>query len=116
MCAVCLFVPVLIRIYTTGPGFNVVSCIAHYCYLPRGWKLRLETNSKPCAVKCTREISAARKPGCVTGVNLRLSQPRATMGSCGETISGQALNAQGKEGHKGKRGGYCKEERAFLVI
>lgn len=33
---VCLLVPVLIRIYTTGPGFNVVSCIAHYRYLPPG--------------------------------------------------------------------------------
>ncbi|CAK6952017.1 Hypothetical predicted protein [Scomber scombrus] len=50
-------------IYTTGPCFNVVSCIAYYCYLPRGWKSKPETNSEPCAVKCTREISVARKSG-----------------------------------------------------
>lgn len=93
---VCLFVPVLIRIYTTGPWFNVVSCIAHYCYLPWGWKLKPETNSEPRAVKCTREISVARKSGRVRGVNLRLSQPEATMGCCGEMISRQAFSVEGR--------------------
>lgn len=45
MCVpVCLLVPVLIRIYTTGPGFNVVSCIAHYRYLPPG--LEVEARDK----------------------------------------------------------------------
>lgn len=96
----CLLFLVLIRIYTTGPGFNVVSCIAHYCYLPWGWKLKSETNSEPCAVKCTREISVARKSGCVRGVNLRLSQPEATMGCCGKTISSQAFSVEGREHYK----------------
>lgn len=108
---VCLFVPVLIRIYTTGPRFNVVSCIAHYCYLPRGWKLKPETNSEPCAVKCTREISVARKSGCVRGVNLRLSQPEATMGCCGKTISSQAFSV---EGRGQKRGGVTGERGNIL--
>lgn len=75
-----MFVPVLIKIYTTGPRFVVASCIAHYRYLPRGWKLKHETNSELCAAKCAQEISQARKLGCVRGVNLRLSQPEATIG------------------------------------
>lgn len=33
----------------------------------------------------------ARKSGCVRGVNLRLSQPEATMGCCEKTISSQAF-------------------------
>lgn len=41
---VCLSVPVLIRIYTTGPGFIVVSCIAHYRYLPP--RLEVEARDK----------------------------------------------------------------------
>ena len=77
---VCVFVPVLIRIYATGPCLAVASCIAHYRYLPQGWKLKHETNREPCAAKCTQEISQARKLGCVRGVNLRLSQPEATIG------------------------------------
>lgn len=32
---------------------------------------------------------------CVRGVNLRLSQPEATMGCCGKTISCQALKGRG---------------------
>ena len=92
----CLFIPVLIRIYTTGPWFSVVSSIAHYCYLPRGWKLKPETNNEPCGVKCTQEISVARKSGCVRGVNLRLSQPEATMGCCGEMISSKAFSVEGR--------------------
>lgn len=91
-----LFVPVLIRIYTTEPRFSVVSCIAHYCYLPRGWKLKPETNSEPCAVKCTREISVARKSECVRGVNLRLSQPEATMGCCAQTVPSHARSVEGR--------------------
>lgn len=109
---VCLFVPVLIRIYTTGPCFNVVSCIAHYRYLPQGWKLKSETNSEPCAVKCTQEISQARKSGCVRGVNLRLSQPEATIGCCGETIFSQAFRLEGRKQKKG--GGSRMVERHFM--
>lgn len=75
-----VFVPVLIRIYATGPRFAVASCIAHYRYLPRGCELKHETNSELCAAKCAQEISQARKLGCVRGVNLRLSQPEATIG------------------------------------
>lgn len=41
--------------------------------------MKLETNREPCAAKCTQEISQARKLGCVRGVNLRLSQPEATI-------------------------------------
>ncbi len=94
VCVCVCSVPVLIRIYTAGPCFNVVSCIAHYCYLPPGWKSKPETNSELCAVKCTQEISVARKSGCVRGVNLRLSQPEATMGCCGKTISSQAFRVE----------------------
>ena len=36
----------------------------------------------------------ARKSGCVRGVNLRLSQPEATMGWCGKKISSQASSVK----------------------
>lgn len=93
-----VFVPVLIRIYATGPGFAVASCIAHYRYLPRGCKLKHETNSELCAAKCAQEISQARKLGCVRGVNLRLSQPEATIGCRKDAIfSGGAFGLQGRK-------------------
>lgn len=93
---VCLFVPVLIRTYTTGLRFDVVSCIAHYRDLPQGWKSKPETNRKPRAVKCTQEINQARKLGCVRGVNLMLSQPEATIGRCGDTISSKGFQLEEK--------------------
>lgn len=86
-----VFVPVLIRIYATGPRFAVASCIAHYRYLPRGCELKHETNSELCAAKCAQEISQARKLGCVRGVNLRLSQPEATIGCRKDAIFGRGL-------------------------
>lgn len=93
----CVFVPVLIRIYATGPCFAVASCIAHYRYLPQGWKLKHETNREPCAAKCTQEISQARKLGCVRGVNLRLSQPEATIGYRKDAIFRKAFGLQGRK-------------------
>jgi len=41
-------VPVLIRLYTAGPYFGVVSCTAHYCRLPPG--LEVEARDKQRAV------------------------------------------------------------------
>lgn len=53
-----------------------------------------------------------RKSGCVRGVNLRLSQPEATMGCCGKTISSQAFSVKGR----GQRGGVVMVETKLFML
>lgn len=58
-----------------------------------------------------------RKSGCVRGVNLRLSQPEATAGCCGKTISSQAFSVKDRE--EGRREGgsrWCTVGTVYVIL